>query len=524
MAASLGVAVWSGCDSGISGDPSENVAPNTSLSVRDTSLVENLDGRRFTSTVFVSWSGTDSDGFVAAFEIRFYSKLDQGSVSPEEGWTRTTRRDSLILLPIDDGSSIADVVFEARSIDNDGLTDPTPAKTVFPIVNSPPTIRFDNFELPPANTYSIISFSWIAEDPEGPDNLKSMEVSFNDTTSFVALPAETEFVTFVADLDSPDRSGNVVPARVYLGRGFQTTNIYVPDLRLDDDNLFSVRAVDQTDTTSVRLDHEVYVWEPKADILFVNDIRSAVAPILQEFHLELLQAYMPAGTPIDIWNLSEPHFTGTSGIIVRSTSLPPVADPTIRQFLALYDHIYWISTNTTTNPPANNFPFVASVMDIFFENGGTVMMHSPVGLPSSEDEIDSNPGILVLPLTGFVEFPDSLRQSLRLSSSSSIRSTGVIDLPPLSPTRLIIGTLPYVAEGDNVALYTADYATVPGGELWTGASTIASISSDDRIALFALPTTDQRSGDAILVGADDGDPETLRSAVFTLLERLGFPR
>ena len=146
-------------------------------------------------------------------------------------------------------------------------------------------------------------------------------------------------------------------------------------------------------------------------------------------------------------------------------------------------------------------------------------------MPATEDDINSNPAVLVLPLTGFVEFPDSLRPSLRLQGSATINQTGAIDLPQLSPTRLMIGTLPYVATGGDIAVYTATYSTRPfsgAGEPWTGPSTVASISSDNRIALMALPLLDERDGRPLLVG-DDGSGDATREAMFRLLDRLGFP-
>ncbi len=50
----------------------------------------------------------------------------------------TLSSDTLILLPIERGSRTANVAFEVRAIDNEGIKDPTPARTVFPIQNSPP--------------------------------------------------------------------------------------------------------------------------------------------------------------------------------------------------------------------------------------------------------------------------------------------------------------------------------------------------------------------------------------------------
>ena len=515
-----------GCDSDISGDRFENLPPNTELSIRDASLVENLGDRRLTSTVSVSWSGTDRDGFVAYFEIRFFPVASESSIGPEDGWSRTTRLDTLVLLPIDEGSSTANVIFEVRAVDNDGLKDPNPARTIFPIVNSPPTIRFSAFELPPERTFPIFAFSWVTDDPEGPENIDRIEVSFNDSTSFVALPAETEFATFVGNLDGPDRSGNVVSARVHVGRNFQTTDIFVPGLRLDEDNVVYFRAVDRTDTASTRIEHPLFVWEPKGTILLVNDYRKSVAPTVQRYHLDLLTAYLPAGTPVDVWDVSEPYFSGNTGVLSRADDMPVIADPVLRVFLARYEHIYWVATATTSAPRANNFPFAASVMDEFFRDGGTIMVHSPITIPVNEEEIESNAGIVVLPLTGFISFPDSLRPSLRLQSSSRIESTGVIDLPTLSPTRLIIGTLPYIAQGGDIPLYTAQYTSQPfagGTAVWTGSSVIASISEDNRIALFAIPIPDEQSGQPLLVG-EDGSGETTQEAIFAILRQLGFPQ
>src|SRR5690606_17179032 len=113
--------------------------------------------------------------------------------APDAGWVRTTRTDTLILLPIPRGERAANVVFEVRAIDNEGLVDPNPARTVFPIQNAPPSIRFNTFDLPPDTTFTVFSFAWTAQDPEGEANLDRIEVSFNDSTNFVALPADADY-------------------------------------------------------------------------------------------------------------------------------------------------------------------------------------------------------------------------------------------------------------------------------------------------------------------------------------------
>ncbi|MEL6615646.1 MAG: hypothetical protein AAFQ43_07910, partial [Bacteroidota bacterium] len=97
------------CDAGFEGTPTDNAAPETELSVRSADLREDLDGRRLVSTVEVAWSGTDADGVVLSYDVRAYA-IGAGlpDPAPEEGWGRTARRDSTLLLPIPLGAREGD--------------------------------------------------------------------------------------------------------------------------------------------------------------------------------------------------------------------------------------------------------------------------------------------------------------------------------------------------------------------------------------------------------------------------------
>ncbi len=521
------------CDSAISGDPAANQPPDTYLSVRDTSLVDNLaSAERLASTVYVAWSGTDPDGFVSVFEMRLVDSSNLPAIDNEMGWGTTTARDTLVLLPIEEGSSTADVAVQVRAVDNEGLKDPSPASTIYPVRNSPPTIRLGSFDLPPEESFPIFSFSWDADDPEGPDNIDRIDISLNDSTRFVALPPEVEFATFVGVIDAGDPTQAVAEARVYTGRGFERTDIFVPDLRLNDENVFYVRAVDKTDTTSAIQSHEFFVRTVTSDLLFVNDVRIETAPKLQSFHLNLLRSYLPTGTRIDIWDLTQPYQSGSTRISVRSDALPAVADPTIRRILAQYRYIYWISSNTTNSVASNNLPFAASAMDLFFENGGKLMVHTPISLPTNEEANLGNPAILLLPLTGLIEFPDSLRPSLRLPARSVLEPVEELpnietQIPPIEVPSLLIGTLPYTEGAGNIPLLKApyQYLTQDGSRGdWTGSQTVASISGDLRVALVALPLVDDRTGLDLLRLADGSFGSASRAVVYPMLESLGFPK
>jgi hypothetical protein len=524
----LGMVLLASCDSGISGNPNANQPPDTQLSVRDESLLDNLgDDERLVSTVRVSWSGDDPDGFVAGFEVRFF---DVTLGEPVDDWAFTTRTDSLFLLPIRQGERVSDVVFEVRAVDEEGLADPTPARTIYPIQNSPPTIRISPFDLPPDTTFNVMSIGWVAEDPDGNNNLARIDVSFNDSLNFVALPPDVAFATFVLPETAPG-SSEVVDATVYTGRGFESTGITIPGVRVGDINTLYVRAADQTDTTSVRVEYSWFVKGKTSNILYVNDFRRATHPVVTGFHLDILREYLPAGTPIDIWDITTPFTTGSTGNYQRSTLLPPVAQPSLEKLMLGYDYIYWVASATTDQITGNNLPFVATILEPFFENGGKMMVHSPIQLPIDPEEIATNAATLLLPLNSLTQFPDSLRQTLRLLSGAPVVAEqplpGAQALPALQMNGFVINTLPYVAtSAATIPLYRAEFQYVTRDNrrgTWTGPSTVASISNDRRIGLFSLPIVNETTGDPLVVGAD-GNPDAVRDAVKQILFSLGFPQ
>jgi len=519
------------CDSSISGNPNANQPPDTQLSVRDASLLDNLgDDERLVSTVRITWSGDDPDGFVKGYEVRFFDQL-----LGEEGqeWSFTTTTDSLFLLPIRRGDRVSDVVFEVRAVDEEDLADPSPARTIYPIQNSPPTIRISPFDLPPDTTFNVMSIGWVAEDPDGDSNLARIDVSFNDSLNYVALPPDVSLATFVLPQTEPGAQGHVVDAQVFAGRGFESTGVTVPGVRINDVNTLYVRAADQTDTTSVRVEYSWFVKGKTSNVLYVNDFRRATHPVVSAYHLDLLRSYLPAGTPVDIWDITTPFTTGSSGNFPRSGLLPPTAQPSLERFMQGYDYIYWVASSTTDQITGNNLPFVAPILEPFFENGGKMMVHSPIQLPVDPEEIATNAATLLLPLNSLTTFPDSLRQTLRLLSRSPVSTTASLPgvaqpLPELKMNGFVINTLPYVASSSAlIPLYDAQfqYITRVGNRrgIWPGPSTIASMSDDRRVALFSIPLVNEANGSPLVIGADD-NPDAARDAVHLILESLGFPQ
>jgi hypothetical protein len=519
-----------GCDSGIEGEADANRAPDTALAVRDSSLVGDIDDDdRLTSTVLVSWSGTDADGFVTAFDLRFYPG-NTPVPGPDEEWTRTTRSDSLVLLPIPPDSDVANVVFEVRAVDNEGAVDPDPARTVFPIRNSPPTFRLSSTLVPADTTWPVTSFGWQANDPDGIESLAGVEVSLNDSLNFVPLPPEVDFVTLVAADPSAD---GPTDAEVFFGTNFIPSGITLPGLQLDAENVLYARAVDGTGTTSgldrFPLEGESwYVRAQTSDVLLVNDFRRAENDLVLPFHRDVLAGF--AGT-FDEWDLSAPFITGNNPVIATSDALPVASSPTLRRTLALWDRIYWVSNATTDQVAGYNLPVAAGVSDLFFDGGGRMFVQVPVRLPTNPENDEQNPAINILPIGGLITIPDTLvYNNLRISSNTEVRAvepvpgTGEL-LPALRTAQLITQTLPYLP-GDSVPLYETDYqATVIGGGRvdWTGPNTVASISEDRRVALLALPVVNDFNGNLFYEGAD-GDAGAPADAIRLILRALDFPQ
>ena len=519
MAAALGA-----CDAGFDGAATDNRAPETELSVRSADLTVDLGERRLVSTVRLAWSGTDPDGVVTAYEVRAY----QSGAAADGGWARTTRRDSTILLPIPLGQDTANVAVEVRAIDNDGAVDETPARTVFPIRNSDPELSLSRTEVPPDTTWPVLSFAFAAQDPDGELNLAAVEIALNDTLAAAArLPADATFATLVA----ADPAASVTDARVFVGRGFNSTAITLPGLMLDADNRVYVRAVDQAGASSewrAYPDEDdpaaaLYVRRVGSPVLLVNDYRATAngpsplaAPTLQ-LSRGALARYGTTG--YDEWDLSRtPQVTSNPRF---SDELPATADPTLRRTLALWDRIVWVSNRATNSASGNNLPLAAGVLDLFFEEGGRMLVHVPITLPQGADGGTANAAIDILPLRELVEYPEGARAFVA-QAGTPLRGTTPVPgagraLPQLRASRFLYNAvLPYVVGPDDIALYQMAF-DLDTGVAWTGGSTLASIRTDRRVALFAIPVNG-------IFEPDNDAGDGLEVALSVLLDGLDFPQ
>jgi hypothetical protein len=111
--------------------------------------------------VHLYWFGSDVDGFVVAYELRFKNP----SAPADTQWVRTTRTDSIFQVFTPTGSSSP--IFEVRAIDNEGMVDPTPARQNFTFNNLPPRLFITGGPRSTDSTFASATVTWFASDPDG---------------------------------------------------------------------------------------------------------------------------------------------------------------------------------------------------------------------------------------------------------------------------------------------------------------------------------------------------------------------
>ena len=150
-----------------------------------------------------------------------------------------------------------------------------------------------------------------------------------------------------------------------------------------------------------------------------------------------------------------------------SDKLPSTPDPTLRRTLALWDRIFWVSNTATNSASGNNLPFAATVLDLFFERGGRMLVHVPITLPQGTDGGTANAAIDVLPLRELITYPEGAR-ALRGERDDPVRPTAVVPganraLPPLQASRFLYNVvLPYVVGPDDISLYQMPFTLDTG--------------------------------------------------------------
>lgn len=462
------------CNTSPTGTINENLPPRTSLTVEAIDIDEN---NRLSSSVAISWWGDDPDGYIVGYEVAI------GDTTANAAWIFTNRTDSVFVLPISEGNETEDVLFAVRAVDNNQQRDPSPATLIFPIKNTPPTTELNPLELPPDTTYSVVSFGWAFDDPDGASTLLRTEITFNDSTSgWIPIPLDEPgqqevFITLVSDNDPINPT-----AELFLGRTLRETGITISTLSNNATNKLFVRTLDKALAVSEMKSVSWYMKSRNSNILVLNDDASGSSAE----HLSVyLDQFSQLGFGIDVIDISDG--TGLEGGVVPiSEAFPRVVDPTVNLMMAQWDHIFWFSSSLS-----RNINYAQEILDRFFAQGGTMLATIPVTKIDEE-----SPLFNFIPLQNYMPLNPSAGETsfLLLNNSDVTPAEGSgIDLtirynggndPNIIPFEAISGAQE-LFEGNFRKRFITGF-TVP----FDGPSVVAAENPEGNLIYFGIPLAD----------------------------------
>ena len=427
----------SSCKDPLSGSFNENEPPSTKLTVE---RIDRGDDFRLSSQIQISWFGQDPDGFVIGYEFAIND-------TSESAFTFTTKTDSLFILPITPGQSTDDVLFKVRAVDDDSLRDPVGARLIFPIENTAPEVSINEIQSPPDTLYSISSFGWNFNDPDGILNVKRTEIAINDTINgWRSIPfTEDDDGQLFISLEVDNTTIGVKDAQIFLGRSYSTLqvdgeNLTIP-VEVGAKNTFYVRAIDAAEAISNVDTLSWYIKQQSSNVLFINDDASSGSQQNQVEHLTYLNEI---GIEPDLWIINTGEVTQDK--VALSERFPSVIDPTLKRTLAKWDHIYWIS-----NDIDRNITYALDITSDFFLQGGSMFVNIPMKQINQEDEIFN-----FLPVDSIGAFqPGGIETGFLINSGTDVtpvngfsdvllktesRQVGIFPIKPVSGANLIYET------------------------------------------------------------------------------------
>lgn len=131
--------------------------------------------------VRLHWFGSDPDGDVVAFELRFRPRTPGAPI--DSSWVRVASSgpngyDSLFTVPTPTG--LDSVVFEVRAVDDDGAIDPTPAVQGFTLSNDAATVVVRSGPTANDTTFASVTLDLAVNDPDGDATRATIRAWLND--------------------------------------------------------------------------------------------------------------------------------------------------------------------------------------------------------------------------------------------------------------------------------------------------------------------------------------------------------
>ncbi len=153
----LAAGLLAGCSKKI--HPVGNMAPETYLFVQGP--IDTVNHR-----VHLYWYGTDPDGSVAAYAIRWVYPGQDAGWDTIKVRGNPAPRDSMFTIFTGDTSTVMPR-FEVFAIDNEGMRDPSVASEDFTLSNRAPVVHITDPLGTSDSTFASVTFHWNTDDPDG---------------------------------------------------------------------------------------------------------------------------------------------------------------------------------------------------------------------------------------------------------------------------------------------------------------------------------------------------------------------
>lgn len=417
------------------GELLENLPPETRIFVEEI----NLSGEnRLNSVIRLRWSGDDQDGYVVGYEI------SQDNVD----WTYLEIQDSTFRLSLPPGASQADIPFYVRAIDNQGLTDPSPAFLSIPIQNTPPVATLDSINGIPDTVFVILSALWSVSDLDGANTLDSVFIKLNDGPWY-GLSAGVNFITLLPE--NPTAAGQQ-SARVMVGAGPGTLPAPIKGLTLGGSNTLLLKAKDLTGTFSqVDTSQSFFVKAQTSDLLVIDSHASQ----------EASDVYQPILATV----------AGRYDYLDIQQNPPGFWDPTFTSLIQLYDRIFWYSDDAQPAELGQQMylEIAANSLQIFLNQGGKLLVSTKFSGSFSDPGVSS-----ASPIYGYSpidSFSTAEGQARIPTDSLAFPVNEALDrYPSLKSDRFITGADPFYPKNPANQLYQVQLVSSRG---WTGPNTVA---------------------------------------------------
>jgi len=404
-------------------NPLPNQPPETYLFLfTDTTL------NTTTSRQILHWWGDDPDGFVVGYRYSWDPTL------PEDQWTWTTQTSDTFSLAIPGADTV--YVFSVRAVDDQGLSDPTPATQRFPVKNTPPEVQFLlGFDVP-ETTFTVASFFWKGTDLDGDETIEKYLYALDDTSR-------------------PENWRELPPTVTFL-------TLHEEDGLTEGEHVFYLKAVDiaQASSPVIRMPPEGRTWyvkKPRGRLLLIDDY--AIADNSADFYRAVLDTLVGEYT---VWDIKIDRDGD------RQEDFLPPSKVTFTETLLLFDYILWY---TDSNP---HFEEAQVGVPEFLKKGGKILFSA------SFPEFFTNQGD---PL-GFTPVDSVSFKIQKIINGTRIlpQRSGYPELQVRSRIGVLLFVQALVPKPSAHVVYT-----LPEGSAWPGNPVMAVIDAHSTFMFIGLP-------------------------------------